>query len=377
MPVWVGIPLSKATEDALKNRADILRESNISSAIEVTMDTPNPIVRIHVDYLEEVAHTQYRQQMMSLYGRPGEFFYDIGSPEWLDFPCHHRHDATVCKCQMPIYHVGQDEAVFKQFALPSRTWSVEGKTKLRPKTEGMGIMVSAVFDEWRGFGLPLTESELLLINTMREARAIAGGLTPPKKFLCGESPGLIFFQYGNGKGKQGYWDGVKFQQQCNDFMDVIEALYPHMQILLEVDHSSGHLKEQSDGLMVNAMGMKWGGKTIPKRDSVMEAGCLGPNPPTINGVQLKLGSTQKMTFEEGDPGPFYEPNAPRYDVPMNPEQIAKEKEKRKRLRPAAASTGNDIDGEIASEDLQDAPYCFQGFEKRNKGIKQVPNFDSN
>jgi hypothetical protein len=49
------------------------------------------------------------------------------------------------------------------------------------------------------------------------------------------------------KGKQGYWDGVKFQEQCTDFMDVLEILYPDMQILLEVDHSSGHLKEQPDG----------------------------------------------------------------------------------------------------------------------------------
>ena len=277
---------------------------------------------------------------------------------------------------------GQDEAVFKQFALPSRTWSVEGKTKLRPKTEGMGIMVSAVFDEWRGFGLPITESELLLINTHRESKALSEGLTPPKKILSGESPGLIFFQYGNGRGKQGYWDGVKFQVQCNDFMDVLEALYPQVipleavQILLEVDHSSGHLKEQSDGLMVNAMGIKWGGKTIPKRDSVMEEGCLGPDPPLINGVQLKLGSTQKMTFEEGDPGPFYEPNAPRHDVPMNPEQIIKEKERRKKAK-RAASTGNEVDGEAFVDDLQDAPYCFQGFEKRNKGIKQVQYCDDN
>lgn len=193
-------------------------------------------------------------------------------------------------------------------------------------------MVSAVFDEWRGFGLPLTESEIIQINDVRDARALAAGTVPRKRFLQGDSPGLTFFQYGNGKEKQGYWDGVKFQEQCIDFMDVLEILYPDMQILLEVDHSSGHLKEQSNGLMVNAMGMRWGGKTIPKRDSIMELGCLSANPPIINSKQLTIGSVQKMTFEVGDEGPFYEPGALRSDIPMNAEEKSKEKEKRKRRK---------------------------------------------
>ena len=45
-----------------------------------------------------------------------------------------------------------------------------------------------------------------------------------------------------------------------------------MQILLEVDHSSGYLEEQSDGLMVNAMNIRWGGKGDAKRDTVIEEG---------------------------------------------------------------------------------------------------------
>jgi hypothetical protein len=290
------VPLSKATEAALKNRADILRAADISPIISITEEIPDPIVRIHFDYLDEANHEEYRTYMVVTYGRPGEYFYDIGDPGWSRFRCHHRHDENVCKCNLPLYHIGQDEAVFKQFALPSRSWSVKGKTKLRPKTEGMGMMVSAVFDEWRGFGLPLTETEIIQINYVRDARAMAAGTVPRKRLLPGDSPGLIFFQYGNGKGKQGYWDGVKFQGQCIDFVDVLEILYPDMQVLLEVDHSSGHLKEQSNGLIVNAMGIRWGGKTIPKRDSIMELGCLSANPPVINGRQLTIGSVQKMTY---------------------------------------------------------------------------------
>ena len=370
MPVWVGVPLSIATESALKNRADILTAANISPVI-LTPDDSDQIIRIHVDYLDEAKHEEYRTYMMSTFSRPGEYFYDVGNPEWSNFQCHHRHVQSVCKCHLPIYHIGQDEAVFKQYALPSRTWSVQGKTKLRPKTEGMGVMVSAVFDEWRGFGLQLTEAEIALVNDTREAAATADGKVPRRRINTGESPGLIFFQYGNGKGKQGYWDGVKFQEQCIDFMDVLEIIYPRMQILLEVDHSSGHLKEQSDGLMVNAMGMRWGGKTVPKRDSVMEDGCLGSNPPTIKGRQLTLGSVQKMIFEEGDEGPFYEVRALRHDTPMNAEEIVKEKEKR-RKRKNVLVTENDVEAEgVVDEIAPDAPYVNQGFEGKNKGIKQV------
>jgi hypothetical protein len=75
--------------------------------------------------------------------------------------------------------------------------------------------------------------------------------------VADESPGLVFFQYG--KSKEGYWDGQKFQEQCVQFVNAVEILYPTMQIVLEVVHSSGHLKEQSDGLMVNAMNVRWGG----------------------------------------------------------------------------------------------------------------------
>lgn len=372
MPVWIGVPLSMVTECALKNLADTLKAANISPDIVTTAEDPDPVIKIHVDYLEEAKHEEYREEMMSRYGRPGEYFYDMGCPEWSNFACHHRHNEAVCRCRMPIYHIGQDEAVFKQFALPSRFWVVKGKTKLRPKTEGMGIMVSAVFDEWRGFGLPLTESEVTLINSTLNARAEAAMKPLPQELKFGESPGLIFFQYGNGKGKQGYWDGVKFQEQCNDFMDILEILYPDMQILLEVDHSSGHLKEQSDGLMVNAMGIKWGGKTIPKRDSVMEVGCLGDNPPVINGRKLTLGSIQRMTFDVGDEGLFYEPRALRQDVPMTPEEIIIEKKKRKKQRRVINA---EIEGEgenLQEETMQD--YVHHGFEGRNKGIKQVRKF---
>ena len=254
--------------------------------------------------------------------------------------------------------------------MPSSCWNVKGMIKLRQKSEGMGIMVSGFFDEWRGFGLHLTNEEVVLINKIRKENYIQSGTAPRKDLELGSSPGLIYFEYGNGKGKQGYWDGVKFQEQCIDFMDAIEILYLGMQILLDVDHSSGHLKEQSDGLMVNAMGCNWGGKTIPKRNSVMEEGCLGSDPPSINGVALTIGMTQRMVFGPDDPPPFNDMKALPFDRPMTEAEVVKEQRKRSNK----SRINND---EETKDESADAPFVVPGYVGKNKGIFQVTRSHSN
>ena len=323
-----------------------------------------PAVKIHVDFLSEECHTEYRTTSLCNKGYPGDYFFDEGDTRWSMFQCLHRHDPSVCKCTRRLYHIGQDEAVFKQNALPACFWSVKGRSKLRPKTEGQGVMISAVWDEFRGFGLPLTEEETDRINNARLTTTL-----PPISY--GDSPGLIFFQYGNAKGKQGYWDGAKFQLQCVDFMHVIETLHPDMQILLEVDHSSGHLKEQSDGLTVNTMNVRWGGKAIAKRDTIIEEGCLGADPPTINGVKLSIGATQHMTFEVGHPGPFNDKTATRVDREMTTKEklsALKKIEKLKKQRARIVQRGeSDMEPEVESQ----PSFVVKGFEGQNKGILQI------
>ena len=41
-------------------------------------------------------------------------------------------------------------------------------------------MVSAVFDEWRGFGLPLTEAEVNPVSNTRQAAALDAGTVTEK-----------------------------------------------------------------------------------------------------------------------------------------------------------------------------------------------------
>ena len=69
-----------------------------------------------------------------------------------------------------------------------------------------------------------------------------------------------------------------------------------MQVVLEVDHSSGDLKEKVDGLLVNDMGMRWGGKKASKRDTEITEGCLGTNVPTVHGIKLAPNMPQSMVF---------------------------------------------------------------------------------
>ena len=211
------------------------------------------------------------------------------------------------------------------------------------------------------FGLSLTDLEIGKINTVR---ALQGDLKPIQP---GESPGLVFFQYG--KNKEGYWDGALFQLQVIEVINVLEILYPGMQILMEVDHSSGHLKEQNNGLQINAMGLRWGGKTTAKRDSIIEVGCLGANVPTVSGRKLEVGSTQRMIFVEGDSPPFLDPTVSPYDTPMSEAQVAREEVRRQKKKESAKEKSNEDDENNTTE--PDAPFVIPGFIGKNKVILHI------
>lgn len=194
-----------------------------------------------------------------------------------------------------------------------KEWVIRGVRGLRRKTEGQGEMVSAFQDEIRGFGFPLTESELVKINAFRQRVG-----RPALK----TSPGLRFLVHG--KNKEGFWGFKEFEEQTVDVMDCFDVLYPELQLIVEVDHSAGHAKFREDGLHVGHMNVKYGGKQKILRDTLMTEGCVGSGEAkmylndgkwstqsvvgvTERTVDLKLGvgDTQCMIFEEGAPPPFY------------------------------------------------------------------------
>lgn len=218
--------------------------------------------------------------------------------------CVYGHHKDVCRCHLPILHVGQDECIFKAFIYAALQWSIKGVSSIRKKTEGPGEMVSAFQDEMRGFGFPMTADELARVNEFRKVRGRA---------TLDSSPGVRFLNYG--KNKEGYWDYDMFAKQVVDLMDCIEVLHPDWQLMLEVDWSSGHAKHLDGALNANTMNAKYGGgqktprsSTIPT-DPEKAALFLGPYDP-----KLKPGDTQYFYFREGDAPPFYKPNAPKHDT---------------------------------------------------------------
>ncbi|KAI2503952.1 hypothetical protein MHU86_10518 [Fragilaria crotonensis] len=68
----------------------------------------------------------------------------------------------------PLMIFGQDESVFNQYLIGNRQWvGHEGQRALLPKTEGMGLMLSAFQSPETGFGLKLSRIQISEINETR------------------------------------------------------------------------------------------------------------------------------------------------------------------------------------------------------------------
>lgn len=219
--------------------------------------------------------------------------------------CTFNHIQGVCRCALPLIHSGQDESIFKAYQKSQYQWVVQGVRGLRKKTDGPGEMVSGFKDELRGFGHPLNQEELSLMNSFRKVR----GRDP-----LSTSPAVRFLSYG--KNKEGYWKYENFAEQVVDILDMYESLYPNAQVLLEVDWSSGHSKHREDALNVASMSVNFGGKQAIPHPSRMVQGCLGEQ-----GALLKEGEMQYFYFRsvedrrdagatdgQPDPPPFYKPD---------------------------------------------------------------------
>jgi hypothetical protein len=76
----------------------------------------------------------------------------------------------VSRATRPIMIVGQDESVFAQYLLGSKTWvGPKGqRPPLLPKSEGDGFMISAFVSREFVFGRELLADELVKINTARQ-----------------------------------------------------------------------------------------------------------------------------------------------------------------------------------------------------------------
>lgn len=313
-PCWARAEWEPLTSEE-KSELDALVENQDPRAPEVFrfQDEGNgkEWVEFHVDFLggkSNDKHDALRNEMGPEGGTLSKRF-DAAAAA----PCKFRHDPDVCKCDKMIYHIGQDESIYRAYAREGNEWKIQGVSGLRKKTEGPGEMVSAFQDEIRGFGFPLTQLELERVNLFRQRF---------KRPALKTSPGLRFLLHG--KNREGFWGFKEFEEQVVDVMDCFDVLYSDCQLMIEVDHSAGHAKFREGGLHVGHMDVKYGGARKPMRDTIMTEGCVGSGEAKMyfNGgkwstqfvegvtektvdLKLRVGDTQHMAFEEGAPPPFY------------------------------------------------------------------------
>ena len=200
-------------------------------------------VEFHVDFLGGSSDQRHDELRNGLGLAGGNYSVRFGDAAWA--PRQYFQAPDVCRCDRALYHIGQDESVYKAYAREGTEWVIRGVRGLRKKSEDPGEMVSAFQDEIRGFGLPLSEENLAKVNAFREKEG---------RPLLDVTPGMRFLL--PGKNREGYWGYAEFEQQTIDIMDCIEKVEPEKQLAIEVDHSPGHAKYLPDGLHVANMNVK-------------------------------------------------------------------------------------------------------------------------
>lgn len=335
--MWVTVELAHAPTVALNFTRRVLSLGpNDPLPIKVREEDGAQMVKIHVDYLSDADMIAFRERMLRETGSPGEYlltYEEMMTKRKPNGVCQEGH-GEYCKCGLPIIEKGHDESAYQREKLPSMIYLINGKSQLRPKTDGPTLMVSGFTDEYRGFSLRSTNQELDAVNEERDQEG---------KPRFTESPGMKIIA--PGKSKDGYWCAEDVIQQTEEVMDYYEILYPNKQLLFLFDCSSNHTKQPTDGLYVTHMGMYMGGKQCGiMRSSVIEEGCLGPHNP-----QLQVGDTQHMCFQPGE-----EINVWRY-------QHAK-KNPRPPPPPYDVTTVDDEGNEVVIE---------EGYVGKAKGVAQV------
>ena len=124
---------------------------------------------------------------------------------------------------------------------------------LRPKSKGVGIMVSDFVDERSGY-LSLTDEEF--------DKASQTNPDIVKQARC-----LLLY----GESKEGYWTNEKFMEQMKHAVAIAKIRYPKEEgwkVVWVFDQSSCHKAMASDALDVAKMNVNPGGKQSKMRDTV-------------------------------------------------------------------------------------------------------------
>ena len=187
------------------------------------------------------------------------------------------------RCQ-PIMIVGQNESVFAQYLLGSKTWvGLKGQRPLLPKSEGDGFMLSAFVSREFGFGRDLSDNELAKINhekrigkTYIDTEAALEVLKTTQKPMLRESPFVRYLYIG--ANNDNYRNSFHMSVQMEGVVDCLRILYPEYDVVFLFDHSQGHARKRNGALNAIQMLRAYGGaQAIVRGTTILDAdGFLGP-----------------------------------------------------------------------------------------------------
>ena len=181
--------------------------------------------------------------------------------------------------------VGQDESVFAQYLLASKTWvGPKGQRPRLPKSEGDDYMLSAFVSREFGFGRELTITELEKVNEERrgihkpylDTHAAMEILKSVHKPSLTESP---FVKYPFiGANNEDIRNSYHMSLQFEDVVDCLQVLYLEYDFVLKFDHSQGHGRKCDGALSAMHMSRSFGGAQQVMKDTTIskENGFLGP-----------------------------------------------------------------------------------------------------
>ena len=139
-----------------------------------------------------------------------------------------------------------------------------------PKSDVSTIMVSGICSRDFGLGVILSQDQLYEVNLNRtspesefrhyvsESAALEIYGKTEKQKLTSRDCLIQFFDVGINN--DGYWRYNHMALQQEDVFDVLRVIYPHCDIAILTDQSSGHERKRENGLDAKAMGKYWGGR---------------------------------------------------------------------------------------------------------------------
>ncbi len=104
----------------------------------------------------------------------------------------------------------------------------------------------------------LLEKELTAVNTERASKNL-----PALNRAWASS--IVRFDYG--RNREGYWCARHMLRHIDEFLDVLEYVFPDFQNLLVFDNSSGHGAFAEDALLSQRASKGWGGRQPKMRDT--------------------------------------------------------------------------------------------------------------